>query len=187
MNMRASSVVIGLVSVAVAGGALAQPRLGPPTEDNPARHQPTDASARFGDTPRMIVKFRSTSSAGTAQIQSSATGEAAVSAVVSKFAQRMGAAVREARALPAGMHALRIEALGGESLAAQLARVRADPDVEWAVPDERRFPHAVPNDPLYAVQQWYLQNGAYAPPNNSDATLNVQPSAASATARWSSQ
>lgn len=182
--MRASSVVIGLVSVVVASGAFAQQRLGPPTEDNPARHQPTDATTRLGDTPRMIVKFRSASSAGVAQIQSSATGEAAASPVVTKFAARAGVTVSAARVLPAGMHALQFEPRDGESMAQQLARVRADPDVEWAVPDERRFAHAVPNDPLYATMQWYLQNGAYLPPNNTDATLNVQPSAVHAQSAW---
>ena len=55
------------------------------------------------------------------------------------------------------MHVLRIEPRAGESFARQLERMRADPDVEFAVPDERRFPHAVPNDPLYHGQ-WYLQN-----------------------------
>jgi len=167
--MRASSVVLGLVSAVAACSALAQQPIGPPTEDNPVRHQPADPAVRLGDTPGMIVKFRSTSSAGLAQIQSSTTGEAATSAVVTRFAARAHVAVRAARALPAGMHALRIEPNGGESFAEQLARVRADPDVEFAVPDERRFPHAVPSDPLY-TGQWYLQN--------------VQPAAIHAETAW---
>ena len=180
--MSRTSVVVGLVSAVVACGALAQQRLGPPVEDNPVVHEPKDSAVRLGDTPRMIVKFRSASSAGLAQIQSSATGEAAASAAVGKFAARAGVTVRETRVLPAGMHALRTELRAGESFTEQLARVRADPDVEFAVPDARRFPHAVPNDPLYAGQ-WYLQNGAYVA-SNSDPTLNVQPSAIHAQAAW---
>ncbi|HVS24575.1 MAG TPA: S8 family serine peptidase [Gammaproteobacteria bacterium] len=179
--MRASSVVLGLVSAVVACGAFAQQRLGPPSETNPVRHQPTDAAARLGDTPRMIVKFRSTGSAGVAQIQSAAS-QAATSAAVTKFAARAGVNVSEARALAAGMHALRLEPRAGETFAQQLARVRLDPDVEFAVPDERRFAHAVPNDPLYNGQ-WYLQNGAYVA-SSTDPTLNTQPSAIHAQAAW---
>src|SRR5436190_10484103 len=178
--MRARWVALGLVSVVVACGVSAQQRLGPPTEDNPVRHQPADPAVRLGDTPRMIVKFRSESSAD-AQIQSAAS-EAATSAAVTTFATRAGVTVSEARALAAGMHVLRIEPRAGESFARQLERMRADPDVEFAVPDERRFPHAVPNDPLYHGQ-WYLQNGAYVA-SSSDATLNTQPSAVHAPAAW---
>jgi hypothetical protein len=47
-------------------------------------------------------------------------------------------------------------AVGGESLAATLARLRADNAVEYAEPDQRRYPQAAPDDPLYAGQ-WYLQ------------------------------
>ena len=60
------------------------------------------------------------------------------------------------------MHVLKAERLPGESFADQLARVRADADVEFAEPDRRRYPHALPNDPLYAGQ-WYLQNRVDAP------------------------
>jgi serine protease len=60
------------------------------------------------------------------------------------------------------LHAVRAERLPGESPADQLARVRADADVEFAEPDVRRYPHALPNDPLYAGQ-WYLQNRVDAP------------------------
>lgn len=46
----------------------------------------------------------------------------------------------------------------GEQLAATLAALHADPDVEFAVPDQRVKSHAyTPNDPLYATDQWYLQ------------------------------
>src|SRR5206468_9039923 len=38
-----------------------------------------------------------------------------------------------------------------------LERLRADPAIEFAVPDHRRFPQAIPNDPLF-TGQWYLQS-----------------------------
>jgi serine protease len=169
MHMRASSLFVGLVAAFAAAGALAQAGQGPPVEDNPVTHQPQDPAARVGGALRMIVKFRSAAPSSLAQIQSSATGEAAANAAVSKFAARAGAKVLETRALVAGMSTLRLEPKIGESFAEQLARVRSDPDVEFAVPDERRFPHAVPSDPLF-TGQWYLQN--------------VQPAAINAQAAW---
>ena len=167
--MRASSLSVGLISAVIACSATAQQATQPPAEENPVVHQPSDPASRFGDTQRMIVKFRSASPSGVAQIQSSATGEAASSVAASKFAARAGARVLETRALMAGLSTLRVEPRAGESFAEQLARVRADPDVEFAVPDERRFPHALPSDPLF-TGQWYLQN--------------AQPSAINAQAAW---
>lgn len=52
---------------------------------------------------------------------------------------------------------MQITSAQGESTAAILARLRADPAVESVDIDERRYPHAMPNDPLYA-NQWYEQN-----------------------------
>ena len=43
-----------------------------------------------------------------------------------------------------------------------LELLRADPDVEFAEPDQRRFPHAIPNDTLFPGQ-WYLQKAATTP------------------------
>ncbi|HUO66084.1 MAG TPA: hypothetical protein VMV37_01020, partial [Gammaproteobacteria bacterium] len=143
MTMR--SLLVGLVAAFTAAGAFAQvAQSPPPAEENPVAHQPQEPAARVGDALRMIVKFRSAAPSGVAQIQSSATEQTAANAAVSKFAARAGARILETRALLAGMSTLRIEPKVGESFADQLARVRSDPDVEFAVPDERRFPHAIP-------------------------------------------
>ncbi len=149
--MRIHSFVAALLSLALAAGALAQPRT---REDNPVLREPASA-ADLGDAPGMIVKFRSGSASG--RVQAQAAGDA-----VTKLAARGGFAIREARALPAGLHALKVDRLPGESFAQQLARVRADSEVEFAEPDRRRFPHALPSDPLY-TGQWYLQNRVDAP------------------------
>jgi serine protease len=182
--------MFGLVSALVATGAFAQARLGPPGEENPAVHQPTDPAARLGDAPRMIVKFRSTGSSDSAQIQSTNDGErpaqgatTSPSSVVAKFAGRSGLAIQEVRGLMAGMHLLHVDPRAGESFEQQLERVRSDPDVEFAVADERRFPHAVPNDPHYATDQWYLQNGAYTGAG-ADPSVATQPSAIHAQSAW---
>ena len=167
--MRASSLLIGFVAAFAAAGAFAQGGQKPPAEENPAAHQPQDPASRVGDTPRMIVKFRSAGTTDRAQAQQSPSGEAAISSVVAKFAGRAGLAIREARGLLGGMNVLRIDPRSGESFEQQLERVRSDADVEFAVADERRFPHAIPSDPLY-TGQWYLQS--------------VQPSAINAQAAW---
>jgi serine protease len=175
VNMRASSLMLCLVSALAATGAFAQ-RIGPPAEENPAVHQPTDPAARIGDAPQMIVRFRSTNSSNASQIQSSTGGEspaqgavAAPSSVVAKFAGRSGLAIKEVRGLMSGMHLLHVDPRAGESFEEQIERVRSDPDVEFAVADERRFAHAVPTDPLF-TGQWYLQN--------------AQPAAINAQAAW---
>jgi serine protease len=119
-------------------------------EDNPLPPTPS-ARADLGDTLRVIVKFRSGNAAG--RVQAQAAGDRAVG-----LATRVGLNMRESRALPVGLQLLRLEAPNsGESFAEQLERLRADPEVEFAEPDRRRYPHAVPTDPLYAGQ-WYLQN-----------------------------
>ncbi len=186
--MRASSLILGLVSALAATGAFAQARLGPPGEENPVAHQPTSSAARLGDSPGMIVKFRSTGTADRAQIQSAqgealAQAQAAPSSVVAKFAGRSGLAIREARDLLGNMHLLRVDPRAGESFQQQLERVRSDPDVEFAVADERRYPHTVPTDTLYSTQQWYLQNGAYTGAG-ADPTVATQPSAIHAQSAW---
>ena len=135
----------------VAAGVSAQPAR--TEEHNPARRAPS-AAAELGESPGIIVKFRSSAAPGRMQALAAADP-------VSKLAAR-GFAIRESRALPAGLHVLKVERLPGESFADQLARVRAAGDVEFAEPDVRRYPHALPNDPLYAGQ-WYLQNRSDAP------------------------
>jgi serine protease len=99
---------------------------------------------------RLIVKLR----AGSA-----VSGTQAAPQAVSALALRAGFAVANARHIVAGMHLLELRAAG--PLAATLARLRADPQVEYAEPDARRHVLATPNDPMFA-DQWYLQNGEVA-------------------------
>jgi serine protease len=151
--MRTTSLAVALFFLAVTSAGVTQP-VNQAQEDNPARRVPASA-ADLGDSPRIIVKLRSRGTSGRAEIQ--AAGDA-----LSKLAARGRFAIREARALGAGMHVLEVDRLPGESVAEGLARVRADSDVEFAEPDRRRYPHALPNDPLY-TGQWYLQNRVDAP------------------------
>jgi serine protease len=109
---------------------------------------------------RILVRLRTT------------TGSAAYEPApgrVTELAARHGLAVAEARHIVSGIHLLRISARAGEGSAQTLARLRADPEVEYAEIDERRHALAAPDDSLFS-QQWYLQN--------------AQPSAVNAVAAW---
>lgn len=78
---------------------------------------------------------------------------------------RAGLEWRSSRTIGAGMAALTLaRRLSGAELDRQLAALRSDPDIEFAVVDQRRFAQAMPSDPLYP-NQWYLQNGQPAAAN----------------------
>jgi len=74
-----------------------------------------------------------------------------------RLAERSSLPLRGARDLGNGMVGLALgTSLAGSSLEDTLAALRADPDVEFAEVDQRRYARALPSDPLYA-SQWYLQ------------------------------
>jgi serine protease len=85
------------------------------------------------------------------------------SAEVRNLAQRAGVALSASRQLTPSMHVLLLPAtLYGAEVGATLQQLLADPNVEFAAVDQRRFPHAVPNDPLFgatsgATGQWYMR------------------------------
>jgi len=72
-----------------------------------------------------------------------------------RVATRAGLEVLETRQIAGGLHLLRVTA--GEPAPRALARLRADPQVLYADLDQRRFPLASPDDPLFAGQ-WYMQD-----------------------------
>jgi len=126
-----------ILALAVSTAAYAS-TIGGSSELNPVHthpHHQTDDSVQ-----QVIVKLRSSSAA-------------------SGLVARVHLTMRESRQIVDHLHVIRVEpAAADESIAATIERLKADPDVEYAVPDERRYPHAVPNDPLYATTgQWYLQ------------------------------
>jgi serine protease len=109
------------------------------SELNPVRthsHRQTEDNVQ-----QIIVKLRSSSAAA------------------ANVVARVRLTMRESRQIVDRMHVIRVEpATANESVAATVERLKADPDVEYAVPDQRRYIHAVPNDPLYSGGgQWYLQ------------------------------
>lgn len=118
------------------------------TEFNPVDREPRGdvTSADVG----VIFKLRADGVG--ASIAKLSTGSDRTQAI----SKRTGLHMDLRREISASMLASTVE-LGDSSPDQVLERLRADPAIEFAVPDHRRFPQAVPNDPLYAGQ-WYLQN-----------------------------
>ena len=119
---------------------------------------------------RVIVKFRA--NAGVLRVQNAlATASQARTAggpqVASVLGQRLGLTLSNGRAISSRMQVVRGGSLSSSELAQRLA---AESDVEWAVPDRRRFAlgsTSAPADPLWAdgqtattpaAGQWYMRN-----------------------------
>jgi serine protease len=153
--MRIRAMVLGLsAATCLAFGVPAAPRNAPQAEA-------AVAPATFH---RIIVKLRdpggaTLSAAARAQRQSAPASDA-MAALAARNNLRLGTT----RSLLPGLHVIDIAPqTPGEALQAMLARLRADPAVEYAEPDQRRYAVAAPNDPLFlatpgATGQWYLQN-----------------------------
>ncbi len=123
---------------------------------------------------RLIVGFRTTPGNAITQIVNARrhmqgmrivqaqTAPADVAALV----QRARVALSGSRQITPSMHVLLLpRTLYGAEVATTLARLRADPAVAFADVDARRYPLALPNDPLFlptpaaadpASGQWYL-------------------------------
>jgi serine protease len=122
---------------------------------------PLPAAAPAAPAERFIVRLRTT--------PASAAYQPAPESVAA-LATRHGLAVAEARHIVSGIHLLRAAPRPGESAAQTLARLRADPEIEYAQIDARRHALATPDDKLFG-EQWYLQDS--------------EPAAVNATAAWS--
>ncbi|HEX2790560.1 MAG TPA: S8 family serine peptidase [Steroidobacteraceae bacterium] len=113
---------------------------------------------------RIILKLRDSGSPpplSAARLQRQALQE---QQLIAALAARNNISVGHTRSILPGLHVMDIAPQSaGESLQTTLARLRADPAVQYAEPDQRRHVLAAPNDPLYvatpgATGQWYLQN-----------------------------
>jgi serine protease len=149
-----------LMAVAFGAGAA-----GLNSEFNPVRTHP-QATAE-GAVGRLIIKLRSTPDSGAVTAAATTSEGAQIEAGrqrVAALAGRHGLMLKMTRPITARMHVVHLEpALTVEEVATTLAALRADPDVEYAETDQRRYAHATPNDSLFATQQWYLQNSATTP------------------------
>jgi serine protease len=100
----------------------------------------------------VIVKLRSVDAATNPRIQAAAEPMRALG-------DRAGVSLRSAHEMMPSMHVVLIDPANGP-VSEQLARLRVDPEVEYAELDGVRYAHSVPNDPQYA-NQWFL----HAPPS----------------------
>ncbi|MGO9803486.1 MAG: S8 family serine peptidase [Steroidobacteraceae bacterium] len=141
----------GLMAVAVAAVAA-----GVVAERNPVRTHPHGAPPAVAQ--HLIVKLRASAAGLPAGEALRLEPRERVAALIT----RNGLTLIDQRPITQLMHAVHVGPVAGEAAAATLARLRADPEVEYAVPDEQRYIHSVPNDPLFA-QQWYLQVAAATP------------------------
>ena len=95
-------------------------------------------------TDQIIVKWRD--------------GAATAGTRMQKLGAASGMRLQRKRQIAAETDVLQLDrALGTPEMKALLEKLAANPDVEYAVADERRWPHALPADPLFA-DQWYFQN-----------------------------
>jgi serine protease len=153
----------GVLGLALGSALAAAP------EWNPANTHPVEIGPQAS---RLVVGFRATSGNSVtrairlrakAQVMSITQAQTS-GADVSSLSLRTGVAVSRSRQLTPSMHVVFLQkTLYGADVDAVLQQLRADPAVEFADVDERRYAHALPNDPLFiptpptASGQWYMQ------------------------------
>lgn len=128
------------------------------------RGMPVESRQRMD---RLIVKFRDDDSAKQFA-QSAQSGADRVTALSTRLSQRPDAALRTTllylKSVSPHTHVARTnQALTRAELSALARTVAQDPGVEYAEVDERVYPHFVPNDPLFASQQWNLKSAVSQP------------------------
>ena len=156
--------LIGLLLILSFGVALTASA----AEYNPVRVSPISIGPQ---THRIIVGFRAT--AGNSMVQTIQPRNKSQSvqivqarttaADVVGLASRTGLSMAHSRQITPSMHVMFLkQTLYGADVLDALTKLRADPTVEFADVDERRYPLSTPNDPLFvpttgASGQWYLQ------------------------------
>jgi len=144
------SVTLLVMAVLIHATATAQNTASPSGETLPA-------AAPVG---RFIVKLRAAEQP---------VAQASMHTRLGALAARHHLALQDSRHIASSLHLMRATSMLGETAAQTLARLRADPEVEYADPDERRHALAEPDDAAFSGQ-WYLQG--------------VQPAAVNAVAAW---
>ena len=154
----------GLGFTLAAGAALAALALSPAAQagerglrQSRATAASTVAADEDASNARVIVKYRAGSELARRGVVAGRAQHAA------HLGRRLALPMADGRSLGAHVQGLRGLGLSSRQLAARLS---AQPDVEWAVMDQRRTATALPNDPYFgpgqtsvtpAVGQWYLR------------------------------
>ena len=144
---------LALTLLAWMSGTIAVPQWVMAAEVNPVRHHPAAVAVIPGA--RVILKLRALTAAGDA-------GESATTRL-NRIGRHTAVTLNLVRSITARMQVLEVAPeQAGTAMAATLARLRTDPEVEYAAVDERRYLHQAPSDPLF-MQQWYLQSDPSTP------------------------
>jgi serine protease len=123
---------------------------------------------------RVIVKFKSNSAV---LMDRALVGNAFPANRALVLGQRLGLAMTAGQAVSEQTQVVFASGISSAELARRLS---LESDVEYAVPDERRYHFAAPNDPLYpnglggngpATGQWYLR----APSGAVQSSINIEP------------
>ena len=148
----------GCCLMLVGVGALAN------SEFNPVARHPVPLGP---EAQRLIVGFRATANnqvvktihrAKAVKVIQAQTGSSDVAALAGRAQLKMA----RSRQLTPSMHVMYLQrTLYGADVDAALEALRADPAVKFAEVDQRRYPHTVPNDPLFppsadAAGQWFM-------------------------------
>ncbi len=163
---------IGKLFAALGLGAALNLLWGPALAAIPEWNEVRSHAVQIGpEAGRLVVGFRAT--AGNQVIKSlslrggRAPGVKIAQAKTSSedaagLAQRTGLAMANSRQISPSMHVLYLQkTLYGAGVNSLLKKLRADPSVEFAEVDQRRYPHAAPDDPLFgpslgASGQWFM-------------------------------
>jgi len=154
------------------------------SEWNPVRSHPVDIGPQAS---RLIVGFRASSANAvtkTIRLRSKAQLVRVTQAQTSdldvrSLSQRTGVAVSRSRQLTPSMHVMFLQnTVYGADVEAVLRQLRADPSVAFADVDQRRYAHAMPNDPLFvptatASGQWYMQTPSSLTPTSDAAATDA--------------
>jgi serine protease len=157
-------------------------------EWNPVRTRPVEIGPQAS---RLVVGFRATGTAATKVIKSHSNArvvtitQAQTSASdLASLTLRTAVATAGSRQITPSMHVVFLQkTLYGADVAAVLEWLRADPSVAFADVDERRYAHAMPDDPLFLAVagsssgQWYMLT-----PDTSSATSDA--AATDAVSAW---
>ena len=154
LRRNLQSALAALLLLAVSSGGSQAPT---PTERGlPVIDRPAESAQA-----RVIVKYKTDG----ALMRSAAAGRTRYGHPfhAAALSQRFGLRISDGRVLGPRTQSLHAPGLSSARLAAQLT---TDPDVEWAVPDQRRYVRALTNDPFLGggqalitptAGQWYLR------------------------------
>ncbi len=162
-------------------------------EYNPVRKEPI---AIGPEANRLIVGFRATPSNALAKTVRFARRARSVTVIqaqtsaadVQALAQRLGLKLAESRQFTPSMHVLLLpKTLYGADVLSLLDKLRADPAVQFATVDGRRYPQLIPTNPLYlptpgtASGQWYMNTPG---PETVEGVATTDASATDAISAW---